>query len=309
MEVSDRFGDYGLVGVMIFGARSHGAGGRHIPTELPRARPGRRAPDATPSWASSPGAAQLSQVDATFITTRKNQPARDFLEAVCAASYRRQVEGAWRYELPAEIAVTVAYRPGGNGGPTAMERAETSTASIVADAPASRQVSRERFERIATELTRPEQVLRGDRHASGGGDHWPAANCPGHRSAAYRDRGRAMPRSGPNCCGSSQWELRTTISSWGERRCWPLTCSPGSSSNSVRKLPLTSLIEASTIGQLAQLLAGAAGSDTLVLIRDGEGGPPLFLVHDGDGETMLYRNLALRLSSNMPSTACSLIAV
>jgi thioesterase domain-containing protein/acyl carrier protein len=65
-----------------------------------------------------------------------------------------------------------------------------------------------------------------------------------------------------------------------------------------KKLPLTSLIEASTIEQLAQLVAGASDGDSLVLIRDGEGGPPLFLVHDGDGETMLYRNLALRLSSN-----------
>ena len=26
--------------------------------------------------------------------------------------------------------------------------------------------------------------------------------------------------------------------------------------------------------------------------------PPLFLVHDGDGETMLYRNLALRLNAD-----------
>ena len=38
-----------------------------------------------------------------------------------------------------------------------------------------------------------------------------------------------------------------------------------------------------------------AGRDSLVLIRDGADRPPLFLVHDGDGETMLYRNLALRL--------------
>ena len=66
------------------------------------------------------------------------------------------------------------------------------------------------------------------------------------------------------------------------------------------KLPLTSLIEASTIEQLARLVVGATDQDSLVLIREGRDRdrPPLFLVHDGDGETMLYRNLALRLKSD-----------
>ena len=45
-------------------------------------------------------------------------------------------------------------------------------------------------------------------------------------------------------------------------------------------------------------MAGAADQDSLVLIRDGRDRPPLFLVHDGDGETMLYRNLALRLKAD-----------
>ena len=35
-----------------------------------------------------------------------------------------------------------------------------------------------------------------------------------------------------------------------------------------------------------------------MLIREGGDRPPLFLVHDGDGETMLYRNLALRLKTD-----------
>ena len=62
------------------------------------------------------------------------------------------------------------------------------------------------------------------------------------------------------------------------------------------KLPLTSLIEAPTVAQLARLVEKTPGSrDSLVLIRAGGNKPPLFLVHDGDGETMLYRNLALRL--------------
>jgi thioesterase domain-containing protein/acyl carrier protein len=65
-----------------------------------------------------------------------------------------------------------------------------------------------------------------------------------------------------------------------------------------RKLPLTSLIEASTIERLSRLVGNTVNRDSLVLIRDGGGRPPLFLVHDGDGETMLYRNLALCLGAD-----------
>ena len=62
-----------------------------------------------------------------------------------------------------------------------------------------------------------------------------------------------------------------------------------------QRLPLTSLIEAPTVEQLARLLSGVAYRDSLVLIRGGGDKPPLFLVHDGDGETILYRNLAILL--------------
>ena len=44
-------------------------------------------------------------------------------------------------------------------------------------------------------------------------------------------------------------------------------------------------------------MTGEVTGNSLVLIREGGNGPPLFLVHDGDGETMLYRNLAMRLKA------------
>lgn len=58
---------------------------------------------------------------------------------------------------------------------------------------------------------------------------------------------------------------------------------------------LSALIEAPTVARLARLIETRTPRDSMVLIREGEGGPPVFLVHDGDGETLLYRNLALRL--------------
>ena len=61
------------------------------------------------------------------------------------------------------------------------------------------------------------------------------------------------------------------------------------------EVALSALIEAPTVALLAQLIEGRAARDSMVLIREGQGGPAVFLVHDGDGETLLYRNLALRL--------------
>ena len=114
---------------------------------------------------------QLSLVAATLIPTKKNQPAHDFLEEV-AASYRREVEGGWRYELPAEAAVTVAYSPGAtesaerDGGYDSTAQQATRSSDTAAPGGNS-----QRFERIATELTRPEQVIETIRARSG---HWRA---------------------------------------------------------------------------------------------------------------------------------------
>ena len=67
-----------------------------------------------------------------------------------------------------------------------------------------------------------------------------------------------------------------------------------------QRLPLTALIEAPTIEQLARFVAKGECQDSLVLIREGGEKPPMFLVHDGDGETMLYRNLAILLKKEHP---------
>jgi acyl transferase domain-containing protein/thioesterase domain-containing protein/acyl carrier protein len=90
-----------------------------------------------------------------------------------------------------------------------------------------------------------------------------------------------------------------------------------------KALPLTALLEAPTVETLAALInpgekgsgaddaptnetvAAAAASPvirsaTLVPVRPASGKPPLFFVHDGMGETLLYRNLALKLEPGHP---------
>jgi thioesterase domain-containing protein/acyl carrier protein len=68
-------------------------------------------------------------------------------------------------------------------------------------------------------------------------------------------------------------------------------------------LPLSTLITAPTIAQLADLLNQAEQPkmrECLVLLKSGTAKASLFLVHDGDGETLLYRSLAYHLDPNLP---------
>lgn len=65
-------------------------------------------------------------------------------------------------------------------------------------------------------------------------------------------------------------------------------------------LPLSILLQAPTIAQLAALLSQPLQLQSLILIRAGGTKPPLFFIHDGDGETLLYRILAQQLDPERP---------
>lgn len=70
-----------------------------------------------------------------------------------------------------------------------------------------------------------------------------------------------------------------------------------------KKLPVSSLVTAPTISELAAVLSFNEGfqvQNSLVLLRKGGSQPPIFFIHDGDGETLLYRNLALCFKQEHP---------
>jgi FkbH-like protein len=290
VEVSDRFGDYGLVGATIFGARGDAL---EVDTFLLSCRVLGRGVEhrmlvELGELARSRG---LSRVEATVLFTGKNQPARDFLEAV-ASSYRREIDGGLRYEIPAEVAARVAYRPEAVASAEGAETIEAPAAPSVGAAEAGRKSPR--FERIAAELTRPEQVLEAIHARSRRRQARPAAGPP-----------PAPPRNEIESALVGIWSDLLRIDPVGIRdHFFELG---GTSLQSVdlfaqieqrfgKAMPLTSLLEAPTIEELARLLSGESARDSLVRIREGHGRPPVFLVHDGHGETMLYRNLAQRLA-------------
>jgi FkbH-like protein len=143
VTVRDRFGDYGLTGVMIvrneadalvadtflLSCRALGRGVEHRMAarlgEIARER-------------------GLARVEIPFVEAQRNRPARLFLESIA-----REEGGVFR--LTAEEAAAVRYRVNGAGKPAAKTE----------PAPASRPQARPRIDyaRIATELRDPAQVL------------------------------------------------------------------------------------------------------------------------------------------------------
>jgi len=295
VEVSDRFGNYGLVGVMIVSGRGEVL---EIDTFLLSCRVLGRGVEHRMLRELAEIAQQrgLCVLSATVLFTSKNLPARQFLEHA-AADFGQDLDGGRRYRIPADRAASLTYAP--EAPRTEVDRPTgTIAGEPVAETVASLAVGGDkshRFERIATELRSPDQVLKALQSRS-----------RKQRARSTGDRPFVTPRTAIETALADVWaeSLRTepvgTLDNFFDLG--------GSSLLAVdlfaqidrrfgKRLPLTSLIEAPTIELLARRIAGTASGDSLVLIREGGDRPPLFWVHDGDGETMLYRNLALRLDA------------
>jgi FkbH-like protein len=282
VEVSDRFGDYGLVGVMIFGAphdvlevdtfllscRVLGRGVEHrMLNELGKIAQER----------------ELKMIVVTLVATNRNQPAAEFLESV-VAPFRQEIAGGIRYCVPAAHAAGVVFSQ-------ALVKPEATNVSSGAT-----RTSIAPFERIATELFSPEQVLETLQ-----------ARSRHRRSRSELDSPFVAPRTEIEWILTELWAGLLRFESVGVRD--DFFELGGTSLLAVdlfaqidrrlgQRLPLTALIEAPTVELLARFVMEGKSQDSLVLIREGGDSSPLFLVHDGDGEIMLYRNLAVLLKKD-----------
>ncbi|KFE71835.1 SDR family NAD(P)-dependent oxidoreductase [Hyalangium minutum] len=155
-QVSDRFGDYGLVGVVIsrrdadrisvdsfmLSCRVLGRGVEHAML----ARLGQLALDSGLEW-----------VEATFTPTAKNPPALRFLEAA-GSQFRQEAEGRSIFRFPAQYAATVTFSPD-KVDQQDLELAANADKGGKPTAPASMDASRlERLERITRELSEPRRI-------------------------------------------------------------------------------------------------------------------------------------------------------
>lgn len=153
VHVRDRFGDYGLVGVLLFHAVADGvqAGTFLLSCRALGRGVEHRMLAALGKIAEARG---LSFVDLPYVPSARNQPALEFLEANLG-DFREETGGSIRFRVPAAAASGLRHAP--PGADLSPRRATEGVASAPSPSgPAPSEV----FRRIAIELSTPEQVLR-----------------------------------------------------------------------------------------------------------------------------------------------------
>jgi len=292
VRVSDRFGDYGLVGLVI---AVDAADAIEVDTLLLSCRVLGRGVEH--EMLASLGRLALARgkslVRLHLIRTAKNEPALAFADAVVGA-HRREVDDGVRYDIPADRAAAIVHRAGEDAPEVIAARKADAAKAPKAAAP-SLQGRSARYARLATELTTGPAVMQALRAAA--------------RTVRAPAAAGAQPRSATERSLVVLWEELLGIAGVGIDD--DFFALGGTSLLAARmiaelahrrgiSLPLTTIVESPTIRQFASRVdqgAVAAPNGLVALRKAGE--RRLFLVHDGDGETLLYRNLANRLPAAM----------
>jgi FkbH-like protein len=146
VEVEDRFGSYGLTGVMLF---TGAADALAIDTFLLSCRALGRGVEHRMLRRLGEIARQrgLAVVDAPFVPSPRNRPALLFLDHA-GGRYEEPCEGGLRFRFPAEVAAGLDYQPAEAGAAAPPPRPAASVRPVRAD-----------YERIASQLRTPEAVL------------------------------------------------------------------------------------------------------------------------------------------------------
>lgn len=301
VTVRDRFGDYGLVGVMLFSVTadildvdsfllSCRVLGRGVEHDMIRYL-AKYAEDHSLTWIKLNG-----------IPTKKNRPALDFLESI-AGQYQQPADNGYCFQLPVQQAAAIA-QIGEPSQPASLKEPVAKDDSLVEVAaelvlPEPQTSKSQLLGRIAAELYEPKAIL---------------AAIQSQRQEAHLSGKRAfvLPRTSTENDLSALWTQLLGIHPIG------LTDNyfelGGTSLQAVelfaqieqyfgKQLPLTTLLEAPTIEALAKRID--TGSETsskaekpncVISLNNPQGvTPPLFLIHPGGGDVLLYRNLAQRL--------------
>ncbi len=291
-SVSDRFGDYGLVGAVIYkieaealavetlllSCRVLGRGVEHqILSHLGRIAEERG----------------VAFVDVHFVASAKNQPALDFLQNI-GGLFRQALNGGYVFHFPTEFASALKFKP---------QNQESIEAPLRVVMPSDLNVnSAHRFSRyqwIAREADDADKIVQ---MIEAKALVRPGAHLAG--TAPYSDVERQL-------CGI--WEKLLRVKHVGiHDNFFDLG---GHSLLAVRmfaqvekllekKLPVVTIFQSPTIDQLARVIGegeSESAHPNLVPIQPCGSKPPLFLVHGAGGDVLWgYANLAHHTDSEQP---------
>ncbi len=298
-EVRDRFGDYGLVGVVMFqtepealcvdtfllSCRAMGRGVEH------------RMLAQLGEIAQERGCAY---VDVPYIPTKKNQPALNFLDAV-GTQFKHSVSDGLLFKFPVHDAAALTLSSHTEENVGSYSSSETASGALVSNGSgtADRQAGSARLSRIATELYDAEQILK-------------AVTAQKLQTRPELEVSFVAPQDALELQLTKMWEEilgRQPIGVWDD-----FFALGGDSLLAVhlfsqieqhfgKKLPLATLFQAPTVQQLAEILRQEGWVpqwSSLVAIQPEGTKPPLFLVHAGEGQVLFYRDLVRYLGPEQP---------
>jgi FkbH-like protein len=156
VNLRDRFGDYGLVGAIIFTV----ADGILVDTFLLSCRAlgkgvEHRLLSRLGEIARERG---LDRVELRYLQTGKNRPALEFLESV-GADLKETIDGGFLFRFPAASAAVIEYRPP-DSATLAAESAEAEGVSVMSTDAGDAQEKASLFSSIAIELNDAERIHR-----------------------------------------------------------------------------------------------------------------------------------------------------
>jgi FkbH-like protein len=298
VHVRDRFGDYGLVGALIYFVRQHElevdsfllscrALGRGVEHQM------------LATLGELAVKAGKDSVAVNFVPTKKNLPAMDFLEKTGIAFKQANEEGTVVFRYPTEVARCLTYAPDTTQASNSETTAgKTTNQTVVSETQNLWQARGAGLRRIATELHKVESLLLQLK---------PVGTTRPELKTPY------MP---PN----DEIEIQLT-NLWQEI----LNVKPigilddffelgGDSLLAVslfveiekefgKDLPIAKLFNAPTVRDLARFLNGAEKKEQwryLVPIQKEGNQPPLFCMHAAGGNVLFYRDLSKHLGLNQP---------
>jgi FkbH-like protein len=300
VNVRDRFGEYGLVGLVV--AKTEGCR-LLVDTLLLSCRVlGRGVEHAMLRRLGEIAAARnLSHVDLPVIPTAKNEPAQAFAADV-AGAFRIEDEKRVLYRIPVEFAGGISHRPGQD--PEAVTKARRSgDTKKAASAPSDWSVANrsERYTRLARDLGSGRAILEAVR-----AKNFRSRNLENRLEEPSTETERTLVALWRELLNVEELGVQDDYFALGGTSLVAAQMFAEISKRFEVKLPLTTILEHPSIRALALAIDArgmaesdrGASSEVLVELKPG-GERHFFLIHDGDGETLLYRNLARRMPDHV----------
>jgi FkbH-like protein len=291
-SVKDRFGDYGLVGVLVFSSanaaivvdtfllscRVLGKGVEHRML----ARLGEIAKSKN-----------LTVVHVPFIPSDRNKPARDFLEDV-GGDFREEADGMIHFRFPAEFAADTSFKP---AAAVPVRAGDSPVPQPQATREQTLQADCRQLGWISLNLREPAQVLRAlDAQA---------VVKPGSSKEYVAPRTELERQLCEKCRQLLRVErvgIRDNFFGLGGSSLMAVQLLAELRKITGRNVALSALLQAPTLEQLADLLQDARPpASALVPLQPKGTRPPLILVHGAGGGILWgYSNLAAHLNPDQP---------